>query len=205
MDKKHMITIPLDDYNKLLTENQYLQNKLIDLTAFNNTLIKIIEHKDKTIEELKHENEELKARIAYLEKELISTKQELAIVRNDFDIFKNNTLNNILYKKIIMGLQDYNAIEMLETKLEDSSELASLRDDRVDECHYINKKLKPTTQEKDIKINILIDKINNAPVKVLEKFNDMYPGLLEQLKPFLIYRQVEPNETITKRANAWWE
>lgn len=214
-----MITIPLDDYNKLLTENQYLHNKLNDLTAFNNTLIKIIEHKDKTIEELKRENEELKARIAYLEKELISTKQELATtkqelattkqelatVRDDFNTFKSNTLNNILYKKIIMGLQDYNAIEMLETKLEDSSELESLREDRVDECHYINKKLKPTTQEKDIKINILIEKINNAPIKVLDKFNNMYPSLLEQLKPFLVHRDVEPNEKITKRANAWWD
>lgn len=202
MDKQQcMITIPLDDYNKLVKENQYLHNKLNDLTAFNNTLIKIIENKDKTIEELQRENEELKTRIAYLEKELKDTKKELATIKTDFDAFKNN----MLYKKIIMGLQDYNAIDMLETKLEDPTELQSLREDRVDECHYINKKLNPSQQEKDIKINILIDKINSAPNEVLAKFETMYPGLLEQLKPFLAKRDVEINEKINKKALAWWD
>lgn len=202
MDKQQcMITIPLDDYNKLLKENQYLHNKLNDLTAFNNTIIKIIEHKDKTIEELQRENEELRTRIAYLEKELQDTKKELATIKTDFDTFKNK----MLYKKIIMGLQDYNAIDMLETKLEDPTELQSLREDRVDECHYINKKLNPSQQEKDIKINILIDKINSAPNEVLAKFETMYPGLLEQLNPFLAKRDVEINEKINKKAIAWWD
>lgn len=193
---------------------------------------KIIENKDKTIEELKRENEELRARIAFLEQELkttnkdlqdtkqeltttkqelattkqelATTKQELTIVRNDFDTFKNNIENNILYKKIIMGIQDYNAIEMLETKLDDPTELQYLRDDRVDECHYINKKQNPTKQEKDIKINILIDKINTAPKAVINKFENMYPKLLDTIKPFLIKRDVEVNERITMRANNWW-
>ena len=104
-----------------------------------------------------------------------------------------------------MGLQDYNAIDMLETKLEDPTELQSLREDRVDEYHYINKKLNPSQQEKDIKINILIDKINSAPNEVLAKFETMYPGLLEQLKPFLAKRDVEINEKINKKAIAWWD
>lgn len=53
MDNHHpMITIPLEDYNKLYKENHYLHNKLNDLTEFNNTLIKIIEDKNKIIEEV---------------------------------------------------------------------------------------------------------------------------------------------------------
>jgi outer membrane murein-binding lipoprotein Lpp len=232
MDKENYELI-CKNYNNLVKENEELQNKVRELTNVNITLIKIIEHnskiienKDKTIEELKRENEELRARIAFLEQELkttnkdlqdtkqelattkqelTATKQELTIVRNDFNIFKNNIENNILYKKIIMGIQDYNAIEMLETKLDDPIELQYLRDDRVEECHYINKKQNPTKQEKDIKINILIDKINTAPKVVIDKFENMYPKLLDTIKPFLIKRDVEVNERITMRANNWWE
>lgn len=224
MDKENYELI-CKNYNNLVKENEELQNKVRELTNVNITLIKIIEHnskiienKDKTIEELKRENEELRARIAFLEQEhkttnkdlqdtkqeLATTKQELTIVRNNFDTFKNNIENNILYKKIIMGIQDYNAIEMLETKLDDPTELQYLRDDRVDECHYINKKQNPTKQEKDIKINILIDKINTAPKAIIDKFENMYPKLLDTIKPFLIKRDVEVNERITMRANNWW-
>lgn len=224
MDKENYELI-CKNYNNLVKENEELQNKVRELTNVNITLIKIIEHnskiienKDKTIEELKRENEELRARIAFLEQELkttnkdlqdtkqelATTKQELTIVRNNFDTFKNNIENNILYKKIIIGIQDYNAIEMLETKLDDPTELQYLRDDRVDECHYINKKQNPTKQEKDIKINILIDKINTAPKAIIDKFENMYPKLLDTIKPFLIKRDVEVNERITIRANNWW-
>jgi len=211
------------NYEKILKENEELKNKVRELSAVKNTLMAIIEHKDKTIEELLRENAELKLRIAVLEKTLNDTKKELEDTKQELEKTKqdlaetkvelttvkdniNKIMNNTLYKKIIMGIQDYNAIELLEKKLSNPTELQYLRDDRVDECHYINKKQNPSQQEKDIKINILIDKINTAPKDIIDMFENMYPGLIQLLiaEQFLDKRTVIEDERIIKRANAWW-
>ena len=252
------------NYKQILKENEELKNKIRELSTVKNTLMAVIEHKDKTIEELQRENTELKLRITVLEKELADTKheledtkkeladtkkelnetkqeladtkkeleetnkeladtkheleetkKELADTKHELEETKkelttvkdsvNKMMNNTLYKKIIMGIQDYNALEMLEKQMTDPTELQYLRDDRVDECHYINKKHNPTKQEQDIKINILIDKINTAPKCVLDMYENIYPSLLQQLEPFLVKRVIVEDERIIRRANAWWD
>ena len=93
-------------------------------------------------------------------------------------------------------------MERLETKVSDPTELYNLHNDRIDECHYINSNY--TQQEKDIRINILIDNINTIPNVVLCKFDNMYPNLINILKPHLIKKNIKYNQRLIERANNWW-
>ena len=81
-------------------------------------------------------------------------------------------------------------------------ELFNLHNDRIDECHYINSNY--TQQEKDVRINILIDNINTIPNDVLNKFDVLYPNLLNELKPHLIKKNTNYNQKLIDRANNWW-
>jgi predicted RNase H-like nuclease (RuvC/YqgF family) len=193
------------NFNKLLKENEELQNKVRELSIINGILVKIIEHKDKiienkdkTIEELQKENEELKARVSFLEKELKNTKDELAIVKKDLNTLKTNKL----FQKIIIGLQDLNSWELLEKKISQPKILMRLRQNRIGDCHYIDNYF--DLNEKEIRRNILIDKINEN-IEVQNKINTLYPKLLEILQPFLEKREVILDDDIVLLANNWWE
>ena len=217
--EKENYEIICKNYNKLLKENEELQNKVRELSIINGTLVKIIEHKekiienkDKTIEELQKENEELKNRVSSLEKELkntnkilcdtnkalCDTKDELAIVKKDLDTLKTNKL----FQKIIIGLQDLNSWELLEKKISQPKILMRLRQNRIGECHYIDNYF--DLNEKEIRRNILIDKINEN-IEVQKKINTLYPKLLEILQPFLEKREVILDDDIVLLANNWWE
>ena len=53
--------------------------------------------------------------------------------------------------------------------------------------------------------NILIDKLNNAEPEIIDKFENIYPGLLDTLKPHLEKRDVILDEETVIWANNWWE
>lgn len=192
------ILIPLSEYEKIKQENNELRKKLDEYVAVINLLQNLLVNKDKTIEELKKENIELKYRITELERKQETTNKELQETKIDLQNFKNS----ILYNKLIVGIQDYNAMDKLETQIVNNEELKNLREDRVSEYHYI--KNDATQQEKNIKINMLVENISNAPKMVIDMFEDTYPNLLETLKPFLVKRIVEENAKITLKAQRWW-
>ncbi len=159
----------------------------------------------KNYNKLLKENEELKARVSSLEKELKNTnkalddtKDELAIIRKDLDTFKNNKL----FQKIIVGLQDLNSWELLEKKVSQPKILMRLRQNRISECHYIDNYYDPN--EKEIRRNILIDKINEN-TWIQNKLNTIYPDLLNTLKPFLQKREVVVDDELINFANNWWD
>jgi chromosome segregation ATPase len=189
----------------LRKENQELREK-----------IKILEEKitiqDKNINELKENSTNKDIRIDVLEKEIINKDIRITNIEKENNTLKLdikelkedniNRNNKDLLKKIIIGIQDLNALEKLETKVADSYELMNLRNDRVDDCHYINSNY--SQLEKDIRINILIDNINNASENIINKFDTLYPNLLNELKPFLIKKDINYNQRIFDRANNWW-
>ena len=43
----NIISIPLEDYNKLIKTNQDLKIRIIELKAINETLMKLLDHKNK--------------------------------------------------------------------------------------------------------------------------------------------------------------
>ena len=109
-----------------------------------------------------------------------------------------------LFNKYVIGIQDINALEQLETKLADASELMKLHKDRIDGCHYINEKY--SNNEKAIRINLLIDKLTNVPENIKELFEDEYPQLLDELKAILVKRDsVVEDARFIKKSNNWWE
>jgi len=109
-----------------------------------------------------------------------------------------------LFNKYVIGIQDINALEQLETKLADATELMKLHKDRIDGCHYINDKY--NNNEKAIRINLLIDKIINIPENIKELFEDEYPHLLDELQAVLVKRDSVVEDTrFIKKSNNWWE
>jgi hypothetical protein len=216
-----------DDYGEQYSKiaNNVLQSSIDTNTNNNNNqYILLIEasyalidsdYKDKIILYLQKKVKEQDARIKHLEKDNYELKekikeQEVKIKEQEVkidDLTKklNKSEQNQLYKKYIIGIQDYNRLELLETKLPNPYELINLRSDRIGDCHYIDDN--HCDDDKAHRINILIDKINNTPEYIATKFEDDYPGLLEQIKPIMIKRVVGSNinPRSIKRANTWWD
>ena len=200
-----MMIIDPAEYNRLKQENTELHNKISQLTNESTKLNTDILEKNLEIEMLRKENQELREKIKMLEDKINEQNQEIFKQKKEIDDLKKeneNRNNKELLKKIIIGIQDLNALERLETKVSDPSELINLHNDRIDECHYINSNY--TQQEKDVRINILIDNINTIPNDVLNKFDVLYPNLLNELKPHLIKKNTNYNQKLIDRANNWW-
>jgi chromosome segregation ATPase len=200
-----MMIIDPVEYNRLIQENTELHNKIIQLTNESTKLNTDILEKNLEIEMLRKENQELREKIKILENKIANQDNEIIKQQKEIDDLKKeneNRNNKDLLKKIIIGIQDLNALERLETKVSDPTELMNLHNDRIDECHYINSNY--TQQEKDVRINILIDNINTIPNDVLNKFDMLYPNLLSVLKPHLIKKNINYNQRLIDRANNWW-
>jgi len=211
-----------DDYSEQVCKAYF---ELLDTypTDKINTLQIIIEafcdtidydNKNKVISSLQKKLKELESTI-----KIQTTKiddLETIIKLQDFNIKKQESkINNLekrltkqeqrqLFNKYVIGIQDINALEQLETKLADATELVKLHKDRIDGCHYINDKY--SNNEKAIRINLLIDKIINIPENIKELFEDEYPHLLDELKAVLVKRDSVVEDTrFIKKSNNWWE
>jgi len=225
-DNVEMVIVQLLEYNRLKQENIDLHNKLNLLTNESTKLNTDLLAKNLELEILRKENQELRDKIKMLEEKITNQDKNInelteniankdirinilekdnKILKLDIKELKEDNINRNnkdMLKKIIIGIQDLNALEKLETKVSDSYELMNLRNDKIDECHYINSNY--SQLEKDIRINILIDNINSASENILNKFNNLYPNLLNELKPFLIKKDINHNQRIFDRANNWW-
>jgi hypothetical protein len=203
---KELTNLYGDDYGEQYSK---IANNVLQLsTDTNNQYILLIEasyalidsdYKDKIILYLQKKVKEQDAKIK---------EQDAKIKEQDAKIDNltkklNNAEQNQLYKKYIISIQDYNRLELLETKIPNPEELINLRGDRIGDCHYIDDNL--NDDDKANRINLMIDKINAIPEYILTKFEDDYPGLLEQIKPLLNRRTVNNiNPRSVKRANTWW-
>ena len=176
-------TIDYDNKNKVISSLQKKLKELESTIKIQNTKINNLEEIIKT-QDINIKTQESK--INKLEERL--TKQE----------------QRQLFNKYVIGIQDINALEQLETKLADARELMKLHKDRIDGCHYINDKY--SNNEKAIRINLLIDKLTNVPENIKELFEDEYPQLLDELKAVLVKRDsVVEDARFIKKSNNWWE
>ena len=172
------------------------------------------DNKDKVISSLQKKLKELESTIK-IQTTKINNLEE-TIKKQDINIkTQESKIHNLeerltkqeqrqLFNKYVIGIRDINALEQLETKLADASELMKLHKDRIDGCHYINDKY--SNNEKAIRINLLIDKLNNIPENIKELFEDEYPQLLDELKAVLVKRDsVIEDARFIKKSNNWWE
>lgn len=172
------------------------------------------DNKDKVISSLQKNLKELESTIKIQTTKIDNLEKIIKL--QDFNIKKQESkINNLeerltkqeqrqLFNKYVIGIQDINALEQLETKLADATELVKLHKDRIDGCHYINDKY--SNNEKAIRINLLIDKIINIPENIKELFEDEYPQLIDELKAILVKRDFVIEDTrFIKKSNNWWE
>jgi len=198
----------------------------IIINAFSDTID--YDNKDKIIASLQKKLKELEATIKLQNKKIdnleatiklqdITIQSHEATIKNQDATIKNQDKKitdletrltkqetNQLFNKYVIGIQDLNRIELLETQLADARELKKLKNDRINGCHYINDDY--NNNEKAIRINLLIDKIENVPSEIKELFEDEYPGLLDDLKLLLAKRlDVVEDARFIKKSNRWWE
>jgi len=187
-----LIVIDEIEYNSLKKENIDLKLKILELSSNEKILQETIKGNEMTINELRKENDELKQRICILEKMI-----------NDQGKIINKLLENKEFSKFKKAIQDLNDEYKLETKVTNPTMLEDLREDRVDECHYLNKKW--TNVEKNYRIYTLGEKIKNMSANVMLKFDNIYPGLINDILP---YTQVQYNiipQRIVDKTNNWWD
>lgn len=192
-----------DEYAKLLDENFKLKSKITDLYLTIDQLHETIKTDKLTIQLLKEENEMLKQKINELESKM--NKQD-SIISNQNDLIQELKLDiqdiqlKEEYNQFMVAIQDINSMYSLEKKLKNSS-FTDLREDRVDNCHYI--KENDSHELKDAKITVLYEKLKYMKDSLREKFDDLYPNVIDDVLSNLTPNQTIPTK-IMKRAYNWW-
>ena len=120
-------TYPADKINTL----QIIIDAFCDTIDYDN--------KDKVIASLQKKMQDLEAIIKSQDitiraHEVTIKTQDKKIIDLESRLTKQET--NQLFNKYVIGIQDLNRIELLETQIADARELKKLRDDRIDGCHY---------------------------------------------------------------------
>jgi hypothetical protein len=220
--------IQKSEYDKVKQENYELHTKIFNLTANQQTLHDTIKNRDeiilardKTIEELQKENNILKIRIKELEDKIskleldnkslntkidILEKDNRTIKEDNKEIHKQLTkmMNKSIFNKYTKAIQDVNRLEQFEKQLNNPRYMIQLREDRVDECHYINDN--DTSDEQKKKMNILYEKINNMSNEVKKMFNRRYPNLINNISSMIPYdNTVIMTQNEKDDINEWWE
>lgn len=153
------------EYQRVINENIELRLKVANLEGQNKQLKNLLDERDKTIDDLKKENEKLKARIDALEGKV---SQQTNII--------NKLVNKQIVSTFIIALQDLNDDERLNSKACDNCArrgLARLHAKRVDDCHYIYKG-KDSGDNDDLKTykkKILLKKLKEASKDVIDTIN----------------------------------
>jgi len=220
--------IQKSEYDKVKQENYELHTKIFNLTANQQTLHDTIKNRDeiilardKTIEELQKENNILKIRIKELEDKIskleldnkslntkidILEKDNRTIKEDNKEIHKQLTkmMNKSIFNKYTKAIQDVNRLEQFEKQLNNPRYMIQLREDRVDECHYINDN--DTSDEQKKKMNILYEKINNMTNEIKNMFNRRYPNLINNISSMIPYdNTVIMTQNEKDDINEWWE
>lgn len=115
------------EYHELARENNNMKNEIARLINNEKILHDVITNKNKTIEDLRKENAELKNRLNLIEKQLKilsenniqqiqkydTLKNEHDILKNEHDILKNNFVQNAEEKILIESLAKLNDCDKL--------------------------------------------------------------------------------------------
>jgi chromosome segregation ATPase len=192
---KDLIDVQHRTIEELRTENAELQKRLKQLELDN--------------AELKIENGELKKNIVELKKDIVELKKENIELKKDNHSI-HNTLNKMmtrqLYNKYIVAIQDVNRIVEIEKIVTGTTKntLKDLRENRVNECHYIND-IRDSPKEKENKRTVLFQKIMNIDSNVKRLFELHYPNLLHDISGYIVGSSVNLTDTERDKIEDWWE
>ena len=108
-----------------------------------------------------------------------------------------------LFEKYIIAIQDLNRAEKLETKISSWKVLGYLRDDRIDDCHYLNDK--DSSILYNDKRQIMEEKVKNMPPNVRKMFDKKYPNLLNDISPHIVSSVVNVSKHNREDIEEWWD
>lgn len=225
----NMIAVNATEYTILKNENIELKTKILEITKQKDDLMTLIIQKDKTIDELKKENAELKIKLEHLENEIKSVKEENIMIKQKHDDLKiehdklkiehnelkiehnelksnfNKMIHKQMFDKYIIAIQDLNKLEQLESNLDQQTKnnLYKLKSSRINECYYLDNLDSPNLI--DDKRTILFDKINNMPNDVKTIFDKRFPNLLNKIMPYIIKKMTTPSQQTIDDINYWWD
>jgi len=205
MFEQEFITLPFNKYNDLKNENAELKNKLHMLdnqisdhflqNVSNNITIEILQTQ---IVNLEKENKFLNERILQLEKsnqelKRDNIKQNERISKQNERISKQNEridelINKQHIQKIIMAVQDLNAMFELEKHINDTK-LFRLRNFRNNICHYFDD-LNDTEFLKFKKMENVINQLCDIDPNIKYKIEQSYgvnvvQKIIDYMKPVL--------------------
>lgn len=197
----NVVLIDSKEYMQLYNENRELKEKICQLYSNERTLQQTIENGKATIEELRKENNELKEKLSKVERELRDTNEELQSLKSLF----NKELTKNKYKKYLVAIQDTNRYYQLESNMNRkyAKTLHKLRENRVDECHYINDN--GDQSEKDFRVKILHDKLKNMDEGTQVMFDKRYPDLINGLLSYITPINNDVDDDIIDDVNFWWD
>jgi chromosome segregation ATPase len=184
------------------------RDKTIEELQKENNILKIrIKELEDKISKLELDNKSLNTKIDILEKENKEIKEDNRTIKEDNkEIHKQLTkmMNKSIFNKYTKAIQDVNRLEQFEKQLNNPKYMIQLREDRVDEYHYINDN--DTTDEQKKKMNILYEKINNMTNEIKNMFNRRYPNLINNISSMIPYDNTVIMTQIEKDdINEWWE
>lgn len=184
------------------------RDKTIEELQKENNILKIrIKELEDKISKLELDNKSLNTKIDILEKENKEIKEDNRTIKEDNkEIHKQLTkmMNKTIFNKYTKAIQDVNRLEQFEKHLNNPRYMIQLREDRVDECHYINDN--DTTDEQKKKMNILYEKINNMTNEIKNMFNRRYPNLINNISSMIPYdNTVIMTQNEKDDINEWWE
>jgi chromosome segregation ATPase len=180
---------------ELKTENKQLKTEIVELKT------EIVGLKTEIID-LKNENKQLKTEIVDLKTEIVELKTEIVELKTEnkqlkTEIVELKTENkqlktNKIISKLMVVIQDLNAIDSLETKATSyTKKLTRFRKKRNGEFHFIMKNgnkddddSELEIQEKKYIIKLFLNKLNEETISLFERNNNVV-GLVSYLKTHL--------------------
>jgi chromosome segregation ATPase len=209
------VWIRKDCYEHLLEENkQSLQDAALErdqLRGRELQLREIIDARERTIEVLRHENEQLRQEITQLRQQVQHQSEQIQQLTEQ----NQERTNKEILLLYVNAIQDANRIIGLESKI-GSKYHRQLKKLRVDRNHlYIYQNEKPGLDDDppetiDYKLLLLVAKIQQIPSRIKERFEAKYgSGFLEELKRILQEYCPETLPTISKEdqssAQEYWQ
>lgn len=165
-------------YDELFNENTQLKKDLATSNGIITNLNIQIKTQNITIDSLRRENELLKEKLKKMDEEICDLKEDN------------------LKSLILIFIKDLNADDLLEKKLPSiSDDLAELRENRNNECHFISSK-----NNNDLKnqqkygIKLFLEKLPQQIIEHFETENEMV-GIIDTIKQYLAihYNKVNIN------------
>ena len=185
-------------------ENKILNERILQLEKTNVELNQTISEQNTRICKLETENVQLKAENVQLKAEIVEIKKILCILTEKEHM-----------QKVIMAVQDLNAIFMLEKHIKDTK-LHILRDNRNVFCHYIDDK-NDSDFVKMKKYEYIIDQLSTINATIKRKIESQYgrnivQKIIEYVKPLLdiLAIDVKKDDDITEeelndKLTIFWE